>query len=124
VKTIGDEVMFVANDAETAVRVAIDLTAVTASDTLLPGARAGVACGPVLAREGDYYGPVVNLAHRLVEIARPGTVIVPGDLRDAIADRSGLEFSRLRPRRLRDIGRVEAWAVRRAATEEEAAASG
>ena len=29
--------------------------------------------------EGDYYGPVVNLASRLVEIARPGSVLASSD---------------------------------------------
>ena len=42
---------------------------------MLPEARGGLAYGSVIAREGDYYGPVVNLAHRLVELAYPGTVL-------------------------------------------------
>src|SRR3712207_7575576 len=35
--------------------------------------RVGVAHGPVLAREGDLYGPTVNLASRIVSIAYPGS---------------------------------------------------
>ena len=31
----------------------------------IPACRAGIATGPVLARNGDYFGPVVNLASRL-----------------------------------------------------------
>lgn len=41
-----------------------------------PAARGGVASGAVLARQGDYYGPVVNLAARLAAVAEPGQVIL------------------------------------------------
>ena len=107
VKTIGDEVMFVAEDPAIAVQVALTLTDRTRHDEVLPRARAGLAFGPALAREGDYYGPVVNLAHRLVEIARPASVVVAAELAAALADDADLTFTRLRSRRIRDIGRVE-----------------
>ena len=57
---------------------------------MLPEARAGLAYGSVIAREGDYYGPVVNLAHRLVELAYPGTVLVSDELHDAVSRRPGV----------------------------------
>lgn len=107
VKTIGDEVMFVAEDPEIAVRVALALTDRTDSDDTLPPARAGIAFGPAVAREGDYYGSVVNLAHRLVEIARPGSVVVGAETAAAVEHCTDLEFTRLRSRKIRDIGRVE-----------------
>jgi len=53
VKTIGDEVMFVADDPEAATLMAVDLVDAYATDDLLPPARAGLALGPVLARDGD-----------------------------------------------------------------------
>lgn len=114
VKTIGDEVMFVANEAGAAARIALRLTQSSAVDALLPDARAGLDSGPVLAQEGDYYGPVVNLASRLVEIARPGTVLASSAVHDALADHSSFGWNRLRSRRIRDIGRVEVWALERA----------
>ncbi len=107
VKTIGDEVMFVAEDPEVVLRIALALTDRTRHDELLPRARAGLAYGPALAREGDYWGSVVNLAHRLVEIARPASVLVAAELADALADHPGLAFARLRSRRIRGIGKVE-----------------
>jgi adenylate cyclase len=107
VKTIGDEVMFVAENPEIALQIALELTDRTRHDELLPRARAGLACGPALAREGDYYGAVVNLAHRLVEIARPQSVIVSAELAAALDGRDGFTFQRLRSRRIRGIGRVE-----------------
>jgi adenylate cyclase len=107
VKTIGDEVMFVAEAPQVALQIALELTDRTRQDELLPRARAGLACGPALAREGDYYGAVVNLAHRLVEIARPESVIVAAELATALEGHDGFVFQRLRSRRIRGIGRVE-----------------
>ncbi len=117
VKTIGDEVMFVAPVVADAARIALRLTERSAVDELLPEARAGLAAGSMLAQEGDYYGPVVNLASRLVELARPGGVLTSSELRDALADDPQFSWHRLRGRRLRDIGRVEVWALERARQE-------
>lgn len=114
VKTIGDEVMFVAVDVASAARIALRLTERSAVDELLPEARAGLAAGSALAQEGDYFGPVVNLASRLVELARPGTVLASSEVRDALADHPAFVWHRLRSRRIRDIGRVEVWALERA----------
>jgi adenylate cyclase len=109
VKTIGDEVMFVAEDPGVAVDVALALTdrSPDAAGEDLPPARAGVAVGAALARDGDYYGTVVNLAHRLVEIARPGSVIVDAGVADVLEGTDRARFQRLRSRKIRDIGRVE-----------------
>jgi adenylate cyclase len=112
VKTIGDEVMFVAEVPAVAARIALRLTERTGDDEVLPDARAGLAFGPVVAHEGDYYGPVVNLAHRLVEIAYPGTVLVCDALHDALEGDPTFSFGRSRSRKIRDIGRVGTWPLR------------
>lgn len=111
VKTIGDEVMFVSSDPRAAARIALRLTERSAVDELLPEARAGLAYGSVLAQEGDYYGPVVNLASRLVGLARPGSVLTSSDVRETLRDDPDFSFHRLRSRRIRDIGRVEVWSL-------------
>ena len=111
VKTIGDEVMFVASDAAAAARIARRLTDRSLDDALLPPARAGLACGSLVTREGDYFGPVVNLASRLVEIAKPGSVVASDALHSALADDPTFAWKRLRSRRIRDIGRIEIWAL-------------
>jgi adenylate cyclase len=41
-----------------------------------PACRAGIATGPLLTRQGDFYGPVVNLASRLSGVVAPGQVAV------------------------------------------------
>jgi adenylate cyclase len=74
----------------------------------------------VLAYDGDYYGPIVNLASRLVDIARPGSVLVDGTVREALEDDDDLDFRRLRTRKLRDIGRTEINLLRPARTPAEA----
>jgi class 3 adenylate cyclase len=74
VKFIGDAVMFVAPDASIAVGVAEAL--VLAASVRGLTARAGVTAGTALALDGDYFGPVVNLAARLVALAEPGSVLV------------------------------------------------
>jgi class 3 adenylate cyclase len=35
-----------------------------------------VGVGPVTPREGDYYGPLVNLLSRLVKVGDPGELVV------------------------------------------------
>ncbi|OWY62970.1 hypothetical protein B7486_55595, partial [cyanobacterium TDX16] len=83
-------------------------------DEALSDVRVGVACGPVLEREGDLYGPVVNLASRVVGIAYPGSVVVSPDVHDALAEDPTLKFKSLRSHTLKDIGKVRLWTVRRA----------
>lgn len=84
VKLIGDEVMFVAPDAAVACRIALEVSKGLAGHNVLPPVRAGIAHGEVLSRDGDYFGPVVNLAARVVKAAEPGSVSVPADLRDPL----------------------------------------
>jgi class 3 adenylate cyclase len=42
--------------------------------------RASLAHGAVVPYEGDYVGPVVNLAARLVDAARAGELLVTDDV--------------------------------------------
>ena len=90
VKFIGDEVMFVATDANAACAAALGVVTAFASglDGVLP--RGGLAFGEVLLRGGDYYGPVVNLASRLVDLAVPMEVLVAEPVVEA-ADRCTFE---------------------------------
>jgi class 3 adenylate cyclase len=69
VKFVGDEVMFRAPSLEDACSAALALVDHYRNDPVLPGVRAGVADGPVLLRDGDCFGPVVNLAARTAKSA-------------------------------------------------------
>lgn len=83
VKFIGDEVMFVTSDADSACDIALSLVEAFEGDPNLTP-RGGLAFGPMLDRCGDYYGPVVNLAARLGELAVPREVIVTSELAQKI----------------------------------------
>ncbi|MGH9260632.1 MAG: adenylate/guanylate cyclase domain-containing protein, partial [Acidimicrobiales bacterium] len=48
--------------------------------------RGGLVFGEVLFRHGDYYGPVVNMAARLVDAAIPGEALVDGSVVEATKD--------------------------------------
>jgi adenylate cyclase len=108
VKTIGDEVMFVGLPAEV-LSSAVTLRTIV-SDAGLPAVRVGVAAGPVIAREGDYYGPVVNLASRLTDIAPANSVLAPGSMR-AQVPAGTFVFVPYGEHVLRGIGPTEIWAV-------------
>ena len=76
VKTIGDAVLFIADDLPTAARVALGLVdAIKQRPELLP-VRSSLVWGRVISRSGDVFGPVVNLASRLVDNAPAGTVLM------------------------------------------------
>ena len=111
VKMIGDEVMFVVDSITEAARIGLALADAYSDDDLLSDVRVGLACGPVLLRDGDYFGPTVNLAHRIVNIANPGTVLMSDDFQAALQLDAPEQFSArpLRPRLLKDLGRVQLW---------------
>jgi len=99
VKLIGDEVMFVAKDPAAAARVALALTQHDGAAALLPPMRAAVAYGSVISRDGDYFGPVVNLAARLVDQAPSGETWASSGLMEAVGD--ALSAEALPPRTLK-----------------------
>jgi adenylate cyclase len=76
VKMIGDEVFFSATTADSACRIGIDAIRAAAQDDVLPLARGAVGWGSAIPREGDYYGPLVNLLSRLVKAGAPGQLVV------------------------------------------------
>lgn len=121
VKTIGDEVMFVVDSAVSAARIGVSLADAYADDDLLSDVRVGLALGPVLVRDGDYFGKPVNLAARIVAIAEPGTVLVSDELHEQLVAEAGEELigKPLRPRVLKDVGRVQLWTCRHAGHEAE-----
>lgn len=114
-KTIGDEVMFVVTEAVAAARIAVALAEAYGDDELLSDVRVGLASGPVLVRDGDYFGATVNLASRIVGVADPGTVLVSDAFHQRLGRAASAEFITrpLRPRELKDVGRVQLWSCRR-----------
>jgi adenylate cyclase len=81
VKHIGDEVMLVGARAPDVVRTVWRIVRFVEMHPAWRAARAGIAAGLAVTRDGDYFGPVVNTAARLATVAEPGEVLV----NDAVA---------------------------------------
>lgn len=119
VKMIGDEVMFLHDDVVAGARLALALADAFRRDEALSDVRVGLAYGPVLERDGDVYGAVVNLANRIVTVAYPGSVVVSEEVFEALRDDDELLLRSLRSHILKDIGRVPLWVLRHAHEEGE-----
>jgi adenylate cyclase len=113
VKTIGDEVLFVADDAATIAKIGLDLSERAAASDDLPDVRVGLAYGVVLSRLGDVYGEPVNLASRLTSIARPGSVLVDRDLAGELDDDPRWRLRRVPPRPVRGYALLHPMRLRR-----------
>lgn len=113
VKTIGDAVMLSCSDAAKLVEAAIELNgAVEAEAGDFPELRTGIALGPAVERDGDLYGHAVNVASRVTGIARPGSVLATGEVRDAAPD--AFRWSFAGERRLKGVGDVKLFRARAA----------
>jgi adenylate cyclase len=112
VKTIGDEIMFVSEDPVLATEICLVLRERFAQENDMSAqVRAGVAFGPVLPISGDYFGTVVNLASRIVNIASPGAVVVADLVHERIERSDKFDTFALRSRYIKDIGYEQLWAV-------------
>lgn len=116
VKTIGDEVFFAAPAADVACRIGIDIIRAAAQDEVLPAARGVVGVGYATPREGDYFGPLVNLLSRMVKIGDPNDLIVTEEVAKELP-RSDWSVDALEPASLRGIeDPVPAYHVERIST--------
>jgi adenylate cyclase len=128
IKNIGDEVLFVAEDAARAAEAALTMTA-RGSDPAdgFPEVRAGIAYGDVVSRLGDVFGPTVNIASRLTSLARPGSVLIdrgahdaltgepsdPGDPGQDEGEHQGFALRRMRRTSVKGYARLQSWVLRR-----------
>ena len=117
VKLIGDEAMFVATDLTALCHIAFDLCDSVSRDPRLPPARGAVGFGEVVARDGDYFGSLVNLVSRCVKTAPVGQVVVVGDPRQELDDPTHWKLSPLTPPPMRGISfPVSLWTITAAVT--------
>src|SRR6202000_2886222 len=93
VKTIGDEVMVVSPDPASLTEWAV---AFLGRFDRRPVPRVGIHSGDAVYRDGDYFGSHVNLAHRIVNRALAGEVVVTDE---GEATRDGPCAVRLAPSR-------------------------
>ena len=118
IKTIGDEILFVADRPDDVADIGLELVAERLSREDFPELRVGLAWGPALARLGDVLGPVVNVASRLTSTARPGRVLVDRSLADELRDDQRFSLRRLRRTSVRGYRRLEPWLLRRPAEQD------
>jgi class 3 adenylate cyclase len=110
VKFIGDEIMVAAVDPVAGCNIVTDLVDAFTDDGTRP--RAGLVFGEVLFRHGDYYGPVVNMAARLVDAAIPGEALVDASVVEAIKDDAGPVFEPAGRRMLKGfVAPVAVWTL-------------
>lgn len=119
IKMIGDEVMFAVPDERAAAEIALSLAETYRDDDELSDVRVGLAAGDVLLREADLFGPVVNRASRIVNLAFPGTVVCSGELHEALEDDPAFAWRSIGARNLKDIGKTPLFVLRRATEETE-----
>jgi adenylate cyclase len=112
VKMIGDAAMFSVIDPVHAALIALELSDAVEHDPILGGLRVGLASGSPLARDGDLYGPVVNVASRIAAIGRSGAINVNQSLRDSLVGDPRFVFRSLGQRRLRHIGEQRVYRLR------------
>jgi adenylate cyclase len=122
VKTVGDEVMFVADDPGAGADIGVRLSDEVGGDGDLPQLRVGLACGPVVSRLGDVYGEPANVAARLTSLARPGSVLVDRQLAEALRGDDRWRLRRVAPRPVRGYSMLAPYRLRRVAAHDDSSA--
>jgi adenylate cyclase len=115
VKTVGDEILFVATTPTDAAAIALALAETMAAAPDLPDVRVGLATGPVVSRLGDVFGATVNIASRLTAMAQPGTVLVDGPTAAGALDDPSFELDDAAVRAVRGMGLIRVGVLRRRA---------
>lgn len=111
VKMLGDGAMMHFEDPAAAVQCGLHLVD-RAPGVGLPSARVGVSAGPLIQRDGDYFGRTVNIAARVTDYARANEVLVTADVAAALPTTADL--SSIGPVALKGVGEpIELFSVRR-----------
>jgi len=105
VKHLGDGLLCTFPDANRGIRAALELLETSPSPLRL---RAGLHVGEAVVSQDDVLGHVVNIAARVTETAKGNQIVVTAETARAAGAIPGVEFRRLRKRRLKGISeRVE-----------------
>jgi class 3 adenylate cyclase/DNA-binding transcriptional MerR regulator len=80
VKWLGDGIMFHFSDPRESVVAALEMVDRT-PPAGLPPSHVGIAAGPVVQQDGDYFGRTVNMAARISAKAAPSEVLVTDEVR-------------------------------------------
>jgi adenylate cyclase len=100
VKQLGDGLLCTFHDANSGVRAALELIETSPSPLRL---RAGIHVGEAVVSRDDVVGHVVNVAARITETAKGNQVVVTAETATQAGAIAGVEFRKLRSRRLKGI---------------------
>lgn len=103
IKMIGDAVLVRADDAGSAVRLALCLVHDVGGQHLFPTVRVGMDTGPAVERAGDWFGSTVNLAARVSGEAAGGEVLLTEATRNAAGIVPGVHFHERGKRTVRNV---------------------
>jgi adenylate cyclase len=99
IKTIGDEVMCTFGSAYQAMNAAIsmhkaldDMPPIPLKKPVKPSIRIGLHMGPVIWQKGDIFGDAVNVAARMVSLAKPRQIITTQQTIDELSDGASMEL--------------------------------
>ena len=112
-KAVADAHRAVFADPVAALLSAMAIQRAVAAEPWVPSApvrvRIALHCGACAERDGDYVGPVVNRAARLLDVGHGGQVLVTAATYALLADQlpAGIGLKDLGEHRLRDLGRAE-----------------
>ena len=127
VKTIGDAVLFIADDVVTGANVALGLARELGGEAAVEAGgspegargvtpvRVGFVQGRVLSRFGDVFGASVNVAARLTDIADPSTVLTDEATAALLSADDRFHLEPQPPRELAGLGTIAPVLVRAAA---------
>ena len=111
VKTIGDAVRVAASTPADGIAAVKALFEACYDRDGFPEPRGGLHHGPVVARDGDFFGATVNLAARVASRAGSGQTLATTAVADA-AQHAGIDLVELGPHQLRNVlDPVELWAI-------------
>lgn len=102
VKSLGDGAMVHLSHPRAGILLALDAVASAEPVGLWP-LHAGVNSGPMVRRDGDFFGASVNVASRVSNIAGPGEVVVTEEVVSAVGD-SDMRFIPLGEFNLKNVG--------------------
>jgi len=102
IKTIGDAAMLTSVEPQPLLDAALGLLeAADAEGEDFPQLRAGAALGAAVPRAGDWFGRPVNLASRITQVARPGSLLAEREVRESAPE--AYRWSYAGERRLRGV---------------------
>ena len=103
IKTLGDGVLFTSASPTAAARIALRMAGLGDD---LPPVHVGLGWGPVLIRQGDCFGPTVNVVSRLVDCAAGGEVVIDAGMAEVLATDTRFAVVSLGERQLKSFGSV------------------